>query len=818
MTKNGDGVITKIEHVWTQVRRMSLDYWRRSEPLRRQARIRIRKMSLGTRLLIVLVSIASISTLLTVAMQDSALSRDLEAAARARLERASDTASQILEDHLWEQVERYRAIAHTPQFVANLESDHVPTLTHYAAELAKSHKAAVILFVDKEGKEIAGFGPSDLRAQVRPGTIAGRIAAVATSGSKGVGQPPRGDYLTFEGSPWSRASIPLRLGAVPLGRLVSVEAVTQQDLLAWSRLCSATLSFGPKREENALSMPARALGPYQFRVATTFDAEARALANSRRNLFTGGLLGLALACAASLFLARNLVRPIRAIQRAALRIADGDLESRLRMDRGDEVGEVARALNLMLDHLQDNIRERLRFEKQISHLAYHDSLTGLGNRLLLREKLTTALERIQGQDSAVAVIFMDLDRFKNVNDTMGHTAGDELLTMVAQRLDDCVRAVDFAAEGSHVETLLARLGGDEFTLVLTDVTRRSQIETLAESILESLSMPFDLRGQEVTLSASLGIALAPHDAQDVETLLRDSDMAMFHAKNQGGRGYEFYADSMEEIAAKRLDLENRLQRALEKDEFELFYQPKVDVQSGCVTGVEALLRWRDPRRGLICPDEFIPMAEETGVIIPIGDWVLREAMEQMKSWQDEGLPPLRVAVNVSARQIDPRLDFVGKVERLLAETGLDPKLLDLEITEGALLTDEETAIPMFQQLRNVGVGLSLDDFGTGYSSLSYLRTLPIDTLKIDRSFIQCVDTNPSDAALVGTIIAMARVLGLRVVVEGVETRNQQAFLVELGCDEIQGFLYSEPISAEETTAILREKKASRARQVAAAKA
>jgi len=561
--------------------------------------------------------------------------------------------------------------------------------------------------------------------------------------------------------------------------------------------------------DDLLSMPARALGSLAFRVTTTFDAEARALANSRRNIFTGGMLGLALACAASLFLARNLVRPIQAIQKATERIGNGDLDFRLEMDRGDEVGDVAQGLNLMLDHLQKNIQERLKFEKQISHLAYHDSLTGLGNRLLLRERLATALENQRSENSSVAVIFMDLDRFKNVNDTMGHTAGDELLTKVAKRLHACVEAIDIADGDGEVETLLARLGGDEFTLLLSDVANRQQVESLAEKILESLSAPFDLRGQKVSLSASLGIALSPDDAQDVETLLRDSDMAMFHAKNQGGRGYEFYADSMEEIAAKRLDLEHRMQQALERDEFVLYYQPKVDVITGLVTGVEALLRWIDPERGIVGPDEFIPMAEETGVIIPIGDWVLKQAMQQLVTWQQEGLPAMRVAVNVSVRQIDPRLDFVGKVVSLLEETGLDPKLLDLEITEGALLSDEETAIPMFQQLRNLGVGLSLDDFGTGYSSLSYLRRLPIDTLKIDRSFIQCIDTNPADAALVGSIIAMARVLGLRVVVEGVETRAQQSFLVELGCDEIQGFIFSQPISAEQTTEILRHKKSCR---------
>ena len=804
MSSSESGVIQKAAWVADRLRRSVQLAWRISKPARRLARSWAHNMSLGTRILLVMVSIAAASLVITVVLQESSLTRDLEAAARARLERASATASQLLDDHLRDQTEFYRAISSTPQFLANLESRHAPTLTHYAVTLCDRHGADAIFFMDNEGNEMAGSGPKELR------TLARTRARGRAQRRRNPAEPillPIASFLSWQDTAYSRTLIPIQHGSVSFGNLVAVEALEREDLLAWSQLCGARVSFDPQGTDDPLSMPARAQGSLGFRVTTTFDDEARALANSRRNIFTGGMLGLALACAASLFLARNLVRPIRAIQKATERIGDGDLDFRLRMHRGDEVGDVAQALNLMLDHLQKNIRERLRFEKQISHLAYHDSLTGLGNRLLLRERLAAALENPRSEDSGVAVIFMDLDRFKNVNDTMGHTAGDELLTKVASRLHACVAAMEIADGDMEVETLLARLGGDEFTLLLSDVADRGQVERLAENILESLSHPFDLRGQQVRLSASLGIALSPQDAKDVETLLRDSDMAMFHAKSQGGRGYEFYADSMEEIAAKRLDLEHRLQQALEREEFELYYQPKVDVLTGRVTGVEALLRWRDPERGIIGPDEFIPMAEETGVIVPIGDWVLTQAMEQLVAWQKEGLPPMRVAVNVSVRQIDPRLDFVGKIVSLLEQTGLDPKLLDLEITEGALLSDEETAIPMFQELRNLGVGLSLDDFGTGYSSLSYLRRLPIDTLKIDRSFIQCIDTNPADAALVGSIIAMARGLGLRVVVEGVETRPPQAFLVDLGCDEIQGFIFSQPISARQTTEILRHKKA-----------
>jgi predicted signal transduction protein with EAL and GGDEF domain len=362
---------------------------------------------------------------------------------------------------------------------------------------------------------------------------------------------------------------------------------------------------------------------------------------------------------------------------------------------------------------------------------------------------------------------------------------------------------------------LARLGGDEFTMLVHDVTDRRQVERLADRVLDSLVAPYEIRGQILTLSASLGIAIGPDDADDVDTLLRESDMAMFHAKNQGGRKYEFYADSMQALATKRLALEAKLQRALDNDEFELRYQPKLDLQTDRVTGFEALLRWRNADQGIVGPDEFIPMAEEIGAIVPIGEWVLYQAIEQSLAWQAEGLPPVRIAVNVSVRQIEHHADFVLMVANLLEATGFDPKLLELEITEGALLRDVDAAIALLKQLRQMGIGLALDDFGTGYSSLSYLRRLPISTLKIDRSFIQGADENPEDAALVGSIIAMAKVLGLRVIVEGVETRKQRRFLEALGCDEIQGFLFSQPVGADAAAEILRRSERRRRRRQAA---
>ncbi|HEX5053113.1 MAG TPA: EAL domain-containing protein [Planctomycetota bacterium] len=754
------------------------------------------RVTLGTRILLVLVAVATTSTALSVLMQDSSLSADLRNAARVRLRRAGEIVKQLVDERLTTQSDRYRALASSPQFLANVEAGHQPTLAYFAEQLRPVHDAAAILFLDAEDREIAASGDVGLRAAVLRAAPSSRAAAR---------DRPLTTVVRWHDEPHAVAYIPIRDGTRRRGSLVAVERVRPEERAAWSRLCRANVALGPASSAEQLSFALAPIGDLQLRVEAPFDLEDQALQRSRGNLLAGGMLGLALALAASILLARNLVRPIRAIQSATDRIGAGELGTRLDEGRNDEVGDVARSFNLMLDSLQRNMRDRAVFENQISHLAYHDSLTGLPNRRLLKQRLAAALELARSQTSQIAVMFLDLDRFKNVNDTLGHSAGDSLLLEVASRLHTCIE--DVVAPGSRFDgaAMLARLGGDEFTLMVTDIADRDQVAGLADRIIAALSSPFDVTGHEVTVSASLGIAMAPDDAHDAETLLRDSDMAMFHAKTRGGRGYEFYADSMEEIAARRLALENKLRRALENDEFELFFQPKLDLETNQITGMEALLRWRAAGLEVVSPDEFVPLAEETGAIVPIGDWVLRRAVEQCLAWQAEGLPQVRIAVNVSARQMEHRDDFVAKVAELLAETGLEPSLLELEITESSLLKDEEAAVALMHRVRELGVGLSLDDFGTGYSSLSYLRRMPIDTLKIDRSFIQGADGNPADAALVGSIVAMAKVLGLRVVVEGVETRRQRRFLEQLGCDEIQGFLISRAVPAAQAAAMLRRR-------------
>jgi predicted signal transduction protein with EAL and GGDEF domain len=363
-----------------------------------------------------------------------------------------------------------------------------------------------------------------------------------------------------------------------------------------------------------------------------------------------------------------------------------------------------------------------------------------------------------------------------------------------------LRSTDFVA---HASCTVSRLGGDEFTVLISDLEDARQIASVAQRILESLSITFDVKGEEIVIGGSIGITVSPADGIDVETLLGNSDTAMYHAKRHGRNTFQFYTESMKAAAFKRLTLENNLRRAIDRGEFRLYYQPKVELATGQVTGVEALVRWRDPAVGIVLPSEFIPLAEEMGSIVLIGNWVLRAAAQQAVAWQKANGVPLRVSVNLSPLQIEEP-DFAKTVASVLKETGLDPQYLEFEITESTLMQDEESNIALLQRLKAMGIRLSLDDFGTGYSSLSYLRRLPIDTLKIDRSFVQRIATDPDDAAFAGAIIGMAKVLRLRVVVEGVETEQQRDLLDELGCDEIQGFLFSTPVPADEVTAVLAE--------------
>jgi diguanylate cyclase (GGDEF)-like protein/PAS domain S-box-containing protein len=442
--------------------------------------------------------------------------------------------------------------------------------------------------------------------------------------------------------------------------------------------------------------------------------------------------------------------------------------------------------------IQD-ITERKRTEEQIRHLAFYDSLTSLPNRMLFKEQLNQALQSARREERYVSILFLDLDNFKRVNDTLGHTIGDLLLQDVGARLAQCIRAEDSLARNPSAQPNLtvARLGGDEFTVLLGRIANTQDAAKVAQRILDSLAEPIDVDGHELFVSASIGIAVYPFDGEETETLIKNADAAMYHAKSNGRSRYHFYNPSMNASALEKLNLERNLRKALDRGEFVLYFQPLVHGTSGEIIGNEALLRWVHPERGLISPGDFIPLAEETGLIVPIGQWVIETACKQNVEWQKSGLPSVPVMVNLSSVQFhDPKL--VLKVKEVLNETGLDPHYLTLELTESMLMQDSEQNITTLLELRRLGVGLAIDDFGTGFSSLNYLKRFPVDHLKIDQSFVRDITQDPGNSAIALAIIALARSLNLGVVAEGVETPEERDFLRSNGSPDMQGFLFCEP--------------------------
>ena len=460
----------------------------------------------------------------------------------------------------------------------------------------------------------------------------------------------------------------------------------------------------------------------------------------------------------------------------ALKRAHEELERRV----DERTAELAQA-NIKL---KKEVGERQQAEDRVLHQANHDALTGLPNRRLLLDRLGQALALAHREDHHVAVLFMDLDRFKTINDSLGHMMGDALLQTVAQRLSASLR------EGDTV----SRLGGDEFVVVLPRLEDPQAAEKVALKLVESLVPPFHLDGQELRISASIGISLFPEDGQDTETLLRNADSAMYHAKDMGRNNYQFFMEQMNVAAAERLRIENDLHRALARGEFELHYQPRVSVASGAPCGIEALIRWQHPERGLVPPGQFIPVAEDTGLIVPIGEWVIEEACRQGVAWCSAGLPRLPVAVNLSPRQFR-HSNLVDTVAQALGRHGWPSNLLELEITEGVLMQQTADTLKTLEALNRLGVGLAIDDFGTGYSSLSYLKTWRVDALKIDRSFIRDLVTDGSDLAIVNAIVAMARHLNIEVIAEGIESYQQVETLLKLECKLGQGFLFAKPMPA-----------------------
>ncbi len=483
----------------------------------------------------------------------------------------------------------------------------------------------------------------------------------------------------------------------------------------------------------------------------------------------------------TIWILEDITERRQAVER--LRQLNEELEQRVRV-RTEELADANAKL-------KSEINERLQAEERARHLSLHDALTGLPNRRLLHDRLGQLLMQARRERWSVAVMFIDLDRFKTINDSLGHAMGDEVLREMAKRLRESLRDTD----------TVSRVGGDEFVLLLPRIQTVAVVSEIALKLMEQLSVPCTVGGRSLHVTASIGISIFPDDGDDAHRLLSHADAAMYHAKATGRRNYQFYASTIGEAVQTRVGLESDLNLALERRELVLHFQPRVYLGSRAMCGFEALLRWDHPRKGLIAPGEFIPVAEESGLIIPIGEWVIGEACRQMRRWQDAGRPVHPVSVNISARQFSDGT-LVQRVADALAKTGLRPALLELEITESTLMENTDETLRQFAGLKRLGVTLSIDDFGTGFSSLAYLKRFHVDILKIDQSFVRDISTDPDDAAIVRAIVSLARSLQLRVVAEGVETREQAEFLAACECQEAQGFFFGRPCPAGELEPLL----------------
>ncbi|MFT6274050.1 MAG: diguanylate cyclase (GGDEF)-like protein [Halioglobus sp.] len=533
--------------------------------------------------------------------------------------------------------------------------------------------------------------------------------------------------------------------------------------------------------------------------------------------------------------ARRITAPLSRLAKMANDIASGKTDGTITIKGTGEITEIATILNgiigglntrktkMDIDHhllsmkvderttqlskrneeLNTAVKQVTESKNRMRRLAYFDSLTSLPNRRMFTEQLTLLLRLGNRERQNLVLLFLDLDNFKRINDSLGHSAGDLLLREVSMRLIRCVRESDVVShysESSRSEISVSRLGGDEFTVVLNNIEHADAAAVVAQRIINALSEPMTIEGHELVITPSIGIAIAPQDATDVEGLLRAADTAMYHAKGMGKNSYLYYNSEMDATSIERLNLEIDLRKAIDRGELVLHYQPQVDTKTGSVIGAEALVRWEHPRQGLIPPSNFISLAEEMGLIDPLGDWVLQEACREMIQLRTEGFDLPKIAVNVSALQFNAR--FMQYVEDTLNETGLEPSALQLELTEGLVIDNSNATVRLLQALKNMGVSLSIDYFGTGYSSLSYLSRFPLDELKIDRSFVIDFDKSDNDASLVIAIIAMGKSMNLKLVAEGVETHEQYHFLTQNGASVIQGYLFSEAVSASELRELL----------------
>jgi len=509
----------------------------------------------------------------------------------------------------------------------------------------------------------------------------------------------------------------------------------------------------------------------------------------------------------------------KALERAIERALAGDtadLELRIRRQDGMQRTLMMHAEsnpqagnNHLLGTMQD-ITDRKKADEAIRKLAFYDQVTGLPNRTLFREHLSMAIHHAKRNGTKIAVLFLDLDNFKRINDSLGHVAGDQLLQEVSSRLKQSIRSTDIASTDHFPpqpddanQHSLARLGGDEFTVMLVDLKNEKQINIVSDRILESLNEPFMLAGNRVVVTSSIGVAIYPEDGDDIDTLLKHADAAMYQVKSSGRNGVFFYDDELRRQSENRLQLEGELYHALEHDEMTLLYQPKVAVNSLQVSGFEALIRWIHPDKGMVPPLDFISVAEDSGLIIPMGKWVIRTACRQHQAWLKAGFGPINISVNLSCHQFADR-QLLHAVRDILEETGMQPKYLEFEITESVLMQDADTAMLVLGEIKKMGMKISIDDFGTGYSSMAYLKHFPIDVLKVDRSFIMDIPDDELEATITTAIVKLAHALNLTVVAEGVENVEQLHFLSALNCDQIQGYLFSPPVPADKAARLINE--------------
>jgi len=581
-------------------------------------------------------------------------------------------------------------------------------------------------------------------------------------------------YLLF---PEDQGGAPARLSPGLFGRLV--QTTDDGEVLRETLDGQVSVFHGKKLQK----------GLYVFAVLP--EEELLAASHRLRELVAGMTLATTLIAALLLFglLKTLIITPIQKLGAATQEISRGNLQVAVTVDRKDEIGDLAMAF-------EDMSQSLLRSANQIQYLAYHDSLTGLPNRYMFTDYLERALSHAKRHRQVMALIFLDLDGFKRVNDTLGHEAGDRLLQELAARLDNCLRRSDFVVRADTVQDTVARLGGDEFIILLTRIQSAHDSARVATRVLASVSEPFIIDKCEFHIGASIGITTFPADGDQADTLIKNADVAMYHAKKSGKNNYRYYSESMNQAALQRFTMENALRNAIDSDQFTLYYQPLVEAETRKLKGFEALIRWHHPEMGFLPPDTFIPLAEETGLIIPLGEWVLREACQQAKAWDKCGYDPVRMSVNISNMQFN-NPGFEETVKKVLESTDLPPHRLEIELTESSIMQAPDSGLETLVAIKTLGVCIAMDDFGTGYSSLASLRRLPVDTLKIDRSFVDGVIEDRDDAVIVSMIIAMARILHLKVTAEGVETEEQLEFLHEQGCDTIQGYYISRPVPPDE---------------------